>query len=65
MPMRPPATGRLRAAVNRAELPKEACACKRSLTDVEALKTGLKDPALKWKRLCVCGAHHYYGDLKS
>lgn len=53
-----------RAYVNRAAPPTEACACKRSLIDVEARKTGLKDPGAKWKRICVCGAHHYCGDLK-
>lgn len=53
-----------RANVNRAAPPKEACACKRSLIDVEPRKTGLKDPGSKWKRICVCGAHHYCGDLQ-
>lgn len=60
MPLRP--TPILRRA-HRAAPPKEACACKRSLIDVEARKTGLKDPGAKWVRLCRCGSHHYCGDM--
>ena len=54
-----------RAHVNRAALPTEACGCKRSLIDVEARKTGLRDPSEKWVRKCQCGKPHYCGDMKA
>jgi hypothetical protein len=63
MPKRQEMLGR-RPIAHRAAPPTEACTCNRSLLDVEARKTGSKDPGERWKRKCTCGAIHYYGDMK-
>ena len=55
-----------RVHVNRAARPTEACVCRRSLIDVEAVKTGIpNDPSARWVRRCPCGIPHYCGDLQT
>jgi len=53
-----------RKPANRAAKPTAVCDCNRSLLDVEARKSGLKEPGRRWVRVCRCGHHHYCGDLK-
>lgn len=65
MPIPQTCIGTKRATVNRAAPPTEACSCRRSLIDIEAVKTGIaNDPSARWVRRCPCGIPHYCGDLR-